>query len=212
MSIDTSQHCRGRRRDPSIDARAIEATNRQLAASGFEALSLAAVAHEAGTTRQALYRRWPSKGALVADAIRAAADSAAVCATLDPYHDLEQELGDFQRAMMRHGAISLVGTMLQASTDHASLACYREHIVTPRRERVRAILKRAQRLNLIDPAADLDDAAGLPSGSWYARELAGRPVPRDWAERTAALVWRAVGGGDPDSASGGPLEKPAKAE
>jgi AcrR family transcriptional regulator len=212
MSIDPGKHCRGRRRDPSIDGRVIEATNRQLAASGFEALSLAAVAHEAGTTRQALYRRWPSKAALVADAIRAAADPAAVCATLDPYHDLEQELGDFQRAMMRHGAVSLVGTMLQASTDHASLACYREHIVTPRRERVRAILKRAQRLNLIDPAADLDDAAGLPSGSWYARELAGRPAPRDWAERTAALVWRAVGGGDPDSASGGPLEKPAKAE
>jgi AcrR family transcriptional regulator len=165
MSIDPGKHCRGRRRDPSIDGRVIEATNRQLAASGFEALSLAAVAHEAGTTRQALYRRWPSKAALVADAIRAAADPAAVCATLDPYHDLEQELGDFQRAM-----------------------------------------------NLIDPAADLDDAAGLPSGSWYARELAGRPVPRDWAERTAALVWRAVGGGDPDSASGGRLKKPAKAE
>jgi len=212
MSIDPAQHCRGRRRDPSIDTRVLEATNRQLAASGFEALSLAAIAQEAGTTRQALYRRWPSKAALVADAIRAAADSTSGSATLDPYHDLQQELGDFQRAMTRHGAISLVGTMLQASTDHASLACYREHVVTPRRERVRAILERAQRLNLIDPAADLDDAAGLPSGSWYARELAGRPAPRDWATRTAALVWRAVGGDDPDAASGGRFEKPAQAE
>jgi AcrR family transcriptional regulator len=210
--MDTSQHCRGRRRDPSIDARVIEATNRQLAASGFEALSLAAVAHEAGTTRQALYRRWPSKGALVADAIRAAADSAAVCATLDPYHDLEQELGDFQRVMARHGAISLVGTMLQASTDQTSLECYREHVVTPRRERVRTILERAQRLGMIDPAADLDDAAGLPSGSWYAGELAGRPAPRDWAKRMTALVWRAVGGTSPDAASCGLLEEPATAE
>jgi AcrR family transcriptional regulator len=212
MSIDSGQHCRGRRRDPSIDARVLGATNRQLAASGFEALSLAAVAHEAGTTRQALYRRWPSKAALVADAIRAAADSAGGPATQDPYRDLEQELGDFQRAMRRHGAISLVGTMLQASTDHASLACYREHVVTPRRERVRAILERAQRLNLIDPAADLEDAAGLSSGSWYARELAGRPAPRDWAQRTAALVWRAVGGADPGAASGGRLKDPAKAQ
>jgi AcrR family transcriptional regulator len=212
MSIDPGQRCRGRRRDPSIDARVLKATNHQLAASGFEALSLAAIANAAGTTRQALYRRWPSKAALVADAIRAAADSAAGRATNDPYHDLEQELDDFQRAMTRRGATSLVGTMLQQSIDQASLACYREHVVMPRSQRVCAILERAQRLKLIDPSADLDDAAGLPSGAWYARELAGRPPQRDWAKRTAALVWRAVGGTDPDPGSGSRLKDPAKTE
>ncbi len=194
MSNEQGEHCRGRRRDPSIDARVLVATNRQLAASGFGALSLTAIAIEAGTTRQALYRRWPSKARLVADAIRAAADTRPAPATDDPRHDLELELADFQRAMSRPGALSLVGTMLQESTDHDSLACYRGHIVGPRRQRIRAILERARDAGLIDPGADLDDAATLPTGSWYARELAGQPAPQDWAVRTAALVWRAVGG------------------
>jgi len=36
-------------------------------------MSLAAVAQEAGTTRQALYRRWPTKASLAAAAVAAAA-------------------------------------------------------------------------------------------------------------------------------------------
>jgi AcrR family transcriptional regulator len=44
----------GRSRDASIDDRVLAAAARQLAASGYEALSVAAVADEAGTTRQAL--------------------------------------------------------------------------------------------------------------------------------------------------------------
>jgi hypothetical protein len=31
-------------------------------------------------------------------------------------------------------------------------------------------------------------------GAWYARALAGSAPPPRWLERTAALVWRAVGG------------------
>src|SRR6187431_1533226 len=61
MSIPETHSCRGRKRDASIDARVLKVAGRHLAAFGFEGLSLAAVADEAGTTRQALYRRWPTK-------------------------------------------------------------------------------------------------------------------------------------------------------
>ncbi len=172
----------------------LEVANRHLAAHGFEALSLTAVAHEAGTTRQALYRRWPSKSSLAADAIRLGAEDNRRTDSDDPLHDLELELADFQRIMTRPGAVSLVGTMLQQSTDDTSLACYRDHVVAPRRARILAILERALERGLIDADADLEAATSLPTGSWYARELAGAPASRDWPARTAALVWRAVGG------------------
>src|SRR5204862_4480230 len=72
MVIDKTPGCRGRRRDDSIDARVLGITNRHLAERGFAGLSFAAIAEEAGTTRQALYRRRPTKEKLIGDAIRVA--------------------------------------------------------------------------------------------------------------------------------------------
>jgi hypothetical protein len=45
-----------------------------------------------------------------------------------------------------------------------------------------------------DPDADLDVAVTMGTGSWYARDLAGDGPPPGWPARTAALIWRAVGG------------------
>ena len=59
----------GRPRSTAIDAALLAATRRQLAEHGYTALSLAAVAAEAQTTRPAIYRRWSTKAALVESAI-----------------------------------------------------------------------------------------------------------------------------------------------
>ena len=185
---------RGRARDISIDTRVLAAAYRQLAANGFEALSLAAVAQEAGTTRQSLYRRWPDKASLAAAALAAAADLGPAAASRDPLADLAAELADFQRGVSRPGRMSLVGTMLQDSTDPTLMSRYQAEVIAPRRRRLRAILQRAQQLGLIDADADLEVAVTMGTGSWYARALAGDPPPPEWPARTAALIWRAVGG------------------
>jgi AcrR family transcriptional regulator len=185
---------RGRVRDPDIDARILAVAHRQLSAVGYEAMSLAAVAHQAGTTRQALYRRWPTKASLAAAAVQAAADAEPEVSSQDPLADLVAELADFQRGVSRPGRLSLVGTMLQDSTAPELLARYRAQVIAPRRGRILAILQRAQQLGRIAPDADLEIAITLGTGSWYARALAGLPPPPDWPTRTAALVWRAVGG------------------
>jgi AcrR family transcriptional regulator len=53
-----------RPRDHSIDARALDAARRITRRSGSEALTMTAVATEAGIHRAALYRRWPTLAAL----------------------------------------------------------------------------------------------------------------------------------------------------
>lgn len=185
---------RGRARDPDIDARVLAVANRHLSEHGYEAMSLTAVAHEAHTTRQALYRRWPTKANLAAAALHAAVDPGPVESCEDPLDDLVAELANFRRGVSRPGRLSLVGTMLQDSTAPEVLARYRAQVVAPRRSRIRAILERAQRLGLVDRDADLEVAVTLCTGSWYARALAESAPPRNWPTRTAALVWRAVGG------------------
>jgi AcrR family transcriptional regulator len=188
---------RGRARDPDIDARILAVAHRHLSTAGYEAMSLTAVADEAGTTRQALYRRWPSKASLAAAALKAAEEAGPQVTSEDPFRDLVAELSDFQRGVSKPGRLSLVGTMLQERTDPDLRARYQKRVIAPRRRRLRTILTRARELGLIDRDADLDVAVTLPTGSWYARALAGQPPPRNWPRRTAELVWRAVGGSAP---------------
>jgi AcrR family transcriptional regulator len=189
----------GRARDPDIDARVLAVANRHLSAGGYEAMSLAAVAQQAGTTRQAVYRRWPNKASLAAAALAAAADAGPEVRSEDPLADLIAELSDFRRGISKPGRLSLVGTMLQDTTAPELLTRYRAHVVAPRRRRISTILQRAHQLGLIDQHADLEVAITLCTGSWYARALAGLPPPRNWPVRTARLVWRAVGGTLPGS-------------
>jgi AcrR family transcriptional regulator len=189
-------HRYGRARDPDIDARVLLVANQHLSRHGYEAMSVAAVAAEAHTTRQALYRRWPTKASLAAAALSSAADAPPAATSDEPLADLVAELANFRRGVSRPGRLSLVGTMLQDSTAPEALSRYRAQVVAPRRGRIRAILERAHHLGLIDPDADLDVAITMCTGSWYAWALTGAPPPPNWPARTAALVWRAVGGSD----------------
>jgi AcrR family transcriptional regulator len=188
---------RGRARDPGIDVRVLETAARHLAAYGYEAMSVAAVAEEAGTTRQALYRRWAGKRELAAAAMDAYTDHATHTPATDPFADLVAELTDFQRGVSRPGRLSLVGTMLQDTVEADLRTRYQAQVIAPRRRRLRHILEQAQRLDMIDTNADLDVAVTMCTGSWYARALAGSAPPRNWPQRAATLVWRAVGGTPP---------------
>lgn len=184
----------GRTRDPGIDSRVVAAAARQLAARGYDGMTVAAVAEEAGTTRQAVYRRWPGKAELAAAALAAFADPDSGTETADPYGDLLAELADFQQGVSRPGRMSLVGAMLQDGVENSVRARYQAKVVAPRRRRLRLIFERAERLGMIDADADLEVAVTLCTGSWYARALSGTAPPPNWPQRTAALVWRAVGG------------------
>jgi AcrR family transcriptional regulator len=59
----------GRPRDDSIDERVLEVTRELLLEIGWQRLSIRLVAERAGVTRASLNRRWPSKAALVLDAV-----------------------------------------------------------------------------------------------------------------------------------------------
>lgn len=184
----------GRPRDASIDERVLAVTAAHLARSGYEAMSLVTVAEEAGTTRQAVYRRWPSKADLATAAIAALAEADERRPTDDAYADLVHELRSFQRGITRPDGLSMVGTMLNSGTDPALVELYRRRVVAPRRAALRRILERARAEGRIDHDADVATAVTMLTGSWYARALAGDPVPRGWADRTARLVWRGLGG------------------
>jgi AcrR family transcriptional regulator len=189
-----SKPAAGRPRDVGIDEAVLEAARHQLAAHGYDAMSVVSIADEAGTTRQAVYRRWPSKADLATAAIAGMSRAARRPDTDDPYADLVEELTAFHRGVSRPNGVSMVGSMLQDATDAELQGLYRERIIAPRRARLRHILRRAVDAGLLEPDADVDYAVAACTGTFYALRLAGAQISKSWPERTAALVWRALGG------------------
>src|SRR3954452_19655186 len=141
MVIADESHCRGRRRDATIDTRVLEVASRHLSERGFDALSLTQIAEEAGTTRQAVYRRWPTKQSLVADAIRMSRSNCALHESSDPRRDLELELTALIDTSDDQSPFALAGAMLQSRTPEDALDCYREHVLVPRQQRILVILQ-----------------------------------------------------------------------
>jgi AcrR family transcriptional regulator len=186
----------GRPRDASIDEAVLRAAREQLAASGYDAMSVVAVAEAAGTTRQALYRRWPSKADLATAAIASLSTAEGRPETDDPFADLVAELTAFRDGVSRPNGIGMVGSMLQDATDPELVALYRRRIVAPRRARLRRILERAVEQGLAADDADIDYAVAACTGLYYSLHLAGARIARDWPERTARLVWASIEGAD----------------
>lgn len=184
----------GRPRDAGIDRSVLEAARRHLSVHGLHGLSLAAVAEEAGTTRPALYRRWPTKLDLALAAVADLAEVAPPVPTDDPFEDLVAELEHFRHCITDPSARALSGVVLQEDVPPDFTRVYRERLVKPRRARIRACIDRGITDGLLEPGADVVVASTFATGSWYAFAIGGATVPRDWARRTARLVWLACGG------------------
>lgn len=193
MSVTTP----GRPRDAEIDQAVLDTTLHHLATHGYAALSLAAIAADAGTTRPAIYRRWPNKDALVVDAVAALAAVEPPPRTGAPFTDLVTELEHFRHCICEAAALPLAGLMLTDSVEPAIRARYHELIVAPRRARIRAILDEAITQGELPEDSDLLVAGSFFTGSWYSFALVGTEPPPDWAARVVRLVWRACGGTPP---------------
>lgn len=83
----------GRPRDPRIDRAVLRATVELLAETGYSGLSIAAIAQRAGTSKPAIYRRWPGKAHLVHEAVFPVSAATAIPDTGSLRHDLHEMVG-----------------------------------------------------------------------------------------------------------------------
>lgn len=180
---------RGRPRDGAIDDAVLTATRGELAAHGYDGLSVVAVARAAGTTRQAIYRRWSGKASLAVAAIASLPEAADLPRSGHHRADLLAELEAFHRGVLRPGGVSMVGSMLQDSADPDLRNAYRSRLVAPRRRRLRAILQAAVDDGVLAADTDLDLVAASCTGTLYALALAGVPIDADWPARMTAVVF-----------------------
>lgn len=78
----------GRPRDGQIDQAVLRATVELVEEVGYLQLTIAAIAERAGTTKPAIYRRWPTKAHLVHEAVFPAQDLAERAPSVDLRDDI----------------------------------------------------------------------------------------------------------------------------
>jgi len=156
---------RGRPRDAALDERIGAAVLALLAADGYEALTMEAVAAAAHVSKPALYRRHSSKASLVFSVVAARGEAMAVPDTGTVAGDLQAALEGFV-GFLRSVDRAAVGDGLAQMVSDADFARrVQREVFDPDRERMVAVVERAVARGEVRPDADgralLDDLAGV---------------------------------------------------
>jgi AcrR family transcriptional regulator len=184
----------GRPRDPRIDDAVLRATVQLIGKTGYADLSVDAIARRAGTSKPAIYRRWPSKAHLVHEAVFPIGDATAL-------PDTGSLAGDVREMMRRTVAVltspaaraalpGLVGEMATDLTLHtALLERFGDILSRGLTERLDAAAARgAVRPDVT--AADLVEAlAGI---TFLALLTRGEALDDAWIERAATMITRGI--------------------
>lgn len=184
---------RGRPRTAHLTDRILLATLKLVAERGYGGSTVAAVAGEARTSKQAIYRRWNSKAVLVAAAVEHALAGANPVAPPGPLPvALDQALGavaDLLTTTAFGGAVrALVGVV-----DAPELAQALSRVEGKRRILLAAILERARGEKAYPADRDVDTDIDLLLGALYFRFLVRRrPVDRDFVSAIVASWWQGV--------------------
>ena len=185
----------GRPRSERADRAIIEAALSLFAESGPEGLCIERVAARAGVGKATIYRRWPGKEDLLLDAIAA----------------LKTPLPEPAGRSVREDLVTLLGTLCQDSADPRRarefalllgegakyprlMARYVETVLEPRREVVRAVLRRGVASGELRPDLDVDAALFMLVGAVVARRgHEQQAIPAGYAERVIDELLRGLG-------------------
>jgi AcrR family transcriptional regulator len=188
----------GRPRSAEVDLAIRRATIDLLAEESYDALSMEAVASRAGCGKAAIYRRWPSKSALVVDAIAACKVQGFQFAETGSTRD---DLVRYVQAVVRTQRTSDVGRVMPALVAelarNAELAeSFRAGLIRPRRAIVREMLERGVARGELRADVDLDLVADtLASVIQYRLLITGQEVDEGLPERLIDLVWQGAAAG-----------------
>lgn len=188
----------GRPRDAAIDRAVIDATLALLVEQGYEAMGIEGVAARAGVGRPAIYRRWPGKEALVAEALRSLGGADV---PLPDTGSVREDLALLARGLIRLLRESAVGPVVgrlvsAAMTSPALLAIFEEAVAAPHAAALRAIVERGIARGELRADLDVDLLLDQLVAPLHYRLLFGGPaaVPADLPERTLDLLFRGVAG------------------
>lgn len=175
---------------PAVTEGLRRALFQEWAAYGYRALSLERVASRAGVGKAALYRRWPSKAAMVADALDAVGlDITAVPDTGSLEDDIRALLQSLRR-LLRHPIARRIIPDLHAERGRSSeMEALLARFTAARRARGLDLIERAIARGELTPNIDTELALDLLAAPIYWRMIVTRgSVDRHYLDRSVCAL------------------------
>ncbi|MGW5864184.1 TetR/AcrR family transcriptional regulator [Streptomyces sp. NPDC055239] len=163
---------------------------------GYAKLSIEAVAARAGAGKHTIYRRWPSKGALLLDSLMSLNGP-----TLD-YPDTGDVMADLRQQiyaavdLLARGPFSPLFQALigEAQHDPKVAAALNERFIAPQAAKTVARLKSAQEQGQLSPAFDLNLAMAILSGPLYFQFLITQePLSHEYVDGMLEALFAGMG-------------------
>jgi AcrR family transcriptional regulator len=173
---------RGRPRKAETDRAILAAACELLLAGGYGRLSMEAVAARSGITKPTLYRRWPSKAALVADAFTAGlsvGEASPARGPLTDSGDIARDLSDWFDAFARIAAdprnAALIRALIAAAGENPGEAePFFELLIGPSRRHLAARLQAADAAGQLRQNLDFESLIDMLFGSVLVQLFTGR--------------------------------------
>jgi AcrR family transcriptional regulator len=202
----SSARRRGRPRSRARDRELLAAAQELLAEVGYDRLTVDAVASRCGAGRTTVYRRWPGKEALVADAVAALRWDQRVPDTGDLRSDLLALATAWSSDDAKRDAV--VSGLVTAMAQDADLRVRVEEVIgAPRAAAFREIVDRAAQRGDITRRANMEMIGALfPAMALHRLAVRALPVDRDFVtsvidEVILPLLVRRAGDGTDGAAS-----------
>jgi AcrR family transcriptional regulator len=191
----TTKRRPGRPRREALDEELLDAALAEMSRVGYVRMTLDSVAARASTTKPTLYSRYRSKEALATAALEHMRQrTPRPPLSGDVRRDLIEELDRFRQGALRPHGMSMIGTVLAEEHENPELLeRFREHVIGPRRQNLRRILRAGRKSGQLAEDADIELGITMMIGSLYAAYSAGMPVRRDWATRVVDAWLQANG-------------------
>jgi AcrR family transcriptional regulator len=160
--------------------RVLQAALQVLNDDGLPGFTMEAIARRAGASKATLYRRWPTVGALMIDAMDATFQPFPVPDTGRVDTDVAQLLTAFVTLLEHTPFPRLLAAFIDAAERDPALAALHADLTRRRREPLLVVLARARERGQLPPDLDPEVITDLLTGPFfYRRFVAHRPIPPD---------------------------------
>jgi AcrR family transcriptional regulator len=165
----------GRPRSPACDHAILDAALAEYAANGLDGMSVDAVAARGGVSKATIYRRYPSKAALVvAAALKAADEQAPIADTGSVRGDLTTALRNLRRLLDDPVVGAAKRMLLVDAHRNEELARMHGESVRDRRQGVFEVFRRGVERGELLPDIDVEFAADRVGAHVFYRNLVTR--------------------------------------
>jgi AcrR family transcriptional regulator len=191
----TVRKLRGRPRPPATDQSILKATMELLTEGGSATATIDAIALRSGRAKTTIYRRWPSREALILDALRLAVRG--TTEQVEARRDLDVALGSSVRGAARNILVLVQNPVFRAAfptISHELLGettlgnRFRAEVFRPIRASLKTRLRDEVARGEIRPDIDFDLVFDMVNGAMLYRALVGEPIGEGIAEAIADLI------------------------